>query len=202
MIRNIIFDVGNVLVEFNWKRMLWVSGVTEEEFEAVANATVLSSMWGELDRSLLSDEEILAGFIQNAPEYEEKIRRVWDNLSASIRCFPYSVSWVRQFKEKGYKTYILSNYGKRGMEVTRQELPFVEDMDGAVFSYEVKMIKPEPEIYQVLLEKYHLKPEECVFMDDSERNLVAAKQAGIHTILFQSKEQAEQELEKLGVNCR
>lgn len=201
MIRNIIFDVGNVLVEYNWKRMLEVSDVTEEEFDAVAKATVLSPMWNELDRSLLSDEEILAGFIENAPEYEEKIRRVWDNFAESISCFPYSVSWVRKFKEKGYKTYILSNYSKRGVELTRPELSFTEDMDGVLFSYEVKLVKPEPEIYQVLLDRYGLNPEECVFMDDSERNVIAAREAGIHAIVFKNKEQAEAELKKLEVDC-
>lgn len=202
MIRNIIFDVGNVLVEYNWKKMLEASDITEEAYDIVAKATALSPLWNELDRSLLSDEEILQGFIDSAPEYEREIRQVWDNFPQSVRCYSYSVPWVRQFKEKGYKTYILSNYSRRGVELTRQELPFVEDMDGVVFSYEVKLVKPEPEIYQALLEKYRLKPEECVFMDDNEKNVIAAREAGIQAILFRNKEQAEIELEKLGVDCK
>lgn len=200
MIRNIIFDVGNVLVEYSWERMLKALHITGEAYDAVAKATVLSPMWNELDRSLLSDEEILEGFIQNAPEYEKEIRLVWDNIPESIQCYDYSVEWVRKFRKKGYKTYILSNYSKRGYEATKQELPFVTDMDGVLFSYEVKLVKPEPEIYQTLLEKFRLKTEECVFLDDNEKNVIAAKEAGIHAIHFRNKEQAEAELEKLGVH--
>ena len=73
--------------------------------------------------------------------------------------------------------------------MTRQELPFVADMDGVLFSYEVKLVKPEPEIYQTLLEKYRLRPEECVFMDDNEKNVVAARKAGMYAIHFKNKEQ-------------
>lgn len=199
MIRNIIFDVGNVLVEYSWERMLQALHITGEAYDAVAKATALSPMWNELDRSLLSDEEILQGFIKNAPEYEREIRLVWDNIPESIHCYDYSVEWVRKFRKKGYQTYILSNYSRRGFEMTRQELPFVEDMDGVLFSYEVKLVKPEPEIYQTLLEKFQLKPEECVFLDDNEKNIIAAREAGIHAIHFKNKEQAEAELEKLGV---
>lgn len=199
MIRNIVFDVGNVLVEYSWERMLEALHITGEAYDAVAKATALSPMWNELDRSLLSDEEILQGFINNAPEYEREIRLVWDNIPESIHCYDYSVEWVRKFRKKGYKTYILSNYSKRGYEVTKQELPFVADMDGVLFSYEVKLVKPEPEIYQTLLEKFQLKPEECVFLDDNEKNIIAAREAGIHAIHFKNKEQAEEELAKLGV---
>lgn len=199
MIRNIVFDVGNVLVEYSWERMLEALHITGKAYDAVAKATALSPMWNELDRSLLSDEEILQGFINNAPEYEREIRLVWDNIPESIHCYDYSVEWVRKFRKKGYKTYILSNYSKRGYEVTKQELPFVADMDGVLFSYEVKLVKPEPEIYQTLLEKFQLKPEECVFLDDNEKNIIAAREAGIHAIHFKNKEQAEEELAKLGV---
>ena len=68
-----------------------------------------------------------------------------------------------------------------------------------ILSYEVKMIKPMPEIYRLLLERYALKPEECVFLDDSEENIEGARRAGIQTVLFKDRCQAGQELEKLGV---
>lgn len=202
MIRNIVFDVGNVLVEYSWERMLRTLHITGEAYDAVANATALSPLWNELDRSKMSDEDILKGFIQNAPEYEKEIRLVWDNIPESIHCFPYAVSWVRKFREKGYKTYILSNYGKRAFEMTKQELPFVADMDGVLFSYQVQQIKPEPEIFHTLFDTYHLKPEECVFLDDNEKNIIAARENGMHAIWFKGKEQAEKELEKLGVSCQ
>ncbi len=81
-----------------------------------------------------------------------------------------------------------------------EELSFVEEVDGAIFSYEVQSTKPEPEIYQALFQKYQLDPTECVFLDDNRGNIVAANQLGMATILFHTKQQADEELRSLGVN--
>ena len=70
-------------------------------------------------------------------------------------------------------------------------------MDGGVMSYEVKCLKPDPAIYQSLFEKYHLKPEECVFIDDNAANIDAAKKLGMKTILFQDYFQAQKQLNVL-----
>ena len=80
-------------------------------------------------------------------------------------------------------------------------LSFLSDVDGQVFSFEVHQIKPEPEIYQLLLKRYGLKAEESVFLDDTLKNVEAAEEQGIHGIHFLTKEQAEEELRKLGVDC-
>lgn len=199
MIKNIIFDVGMVLVDFCWQRVFEQLGFTGETYDAVADATARSGMWTEFDRSRMGDEEILAGFIANAPEQEKNIRLFWEHVGDTISCYPYSVEWVQTFKDKGYKCYILSNYPKRTYELTRQKLPFEKLMDGALYSYQVQQIKPEPEIYQTLLKKYSLKPEECVFLDDSPKNVEGAKRAGIHAIQFTTKKAVMRELERLGV---
>ena len=80
-------------------------------------------------------------------------------------------------------------------------LDFLDDVDGGILSYQEKTVKPEPEIYQRLLERYGLVPEECVFLDDLEENLAAAAKFGIHTVLFTGKEAAVEELRKLGVEA-
>lgn len=197
MIRNIIFDVGMVLVDFCWEKVLKNLGFEGELFERVADATVRSGMWYEYDRSLCSDEEILSGLIANAPELESEIRLFWEHMAGTIEQYPYAEAWVKSFKEKGYHCYILSNYARRTYELTRQELPFEKQMDGALFSYQVQKVKPEPDIYQILLERYRLKPEECVFIDDNPNNVAAAEKLGIYGVLFTSKEEAERELTKL-----
>ena len=76
-------------------------------------------------------------------------------------------------------------------------MPFLENMDGVVFSCEVKEIKPEPEIYKTLLSRFGLKPEESVFLDDRPENCEAARKLGIHAIEFHDLKQAAKELEKL-----
>lgn len=199
MIRNIIFDVGNVLVDFRWEGAVRDHGLTGERLERLRRATLKSPMWNELDRSTLPDEEILAGFIQNDPGIEADIRRMWQYNHEMIRCFADSHDWVRGFKERGYGCYILSNYSRHTYEITRKELEFENLMDGSLYSFQVRQVKPEPEIYETLLARFSLKPEECVFLDDSAANVEAAGRLGIHGIVYQSREQARQELARLGV---
>lgn len=199
MIRNIIFDVGNVLVEFRWEEAVRDHGLTGERLERLRKATLGSDMWNELDRSALSDDEILAGFIKNDPEMEEEIRRMWQYNGEMIRCYDYSHSWIQGFKEKGYGCYILSNYSRYTYQQTREELSFEKLMDGSLFSFQVQQIKPEREIFRSLMTRFDLKPEECVFLDDNRDNIEAARALGIHGILFENQAQAIKALEELGV---
>ena len=103
-------------------------------------------------------------------------------------------------KKAGYRIYILSNYGSWTYEKTKADaLNFLEYVDGAIFSYEVKMIKPDAGIFHVLFEKYGLQPEECVFLDDLAANIEGAKAVGMHGIVFTGLADALAELEKLDV---
>lgn len=201
MIKNIILDVGKVLVEWEPDEAFRKLGFDGETSHAVAEATVLSPDWNELDRSMLSNEELLAGFIGKAPEYETEIRLMWDNIGLPIYQYEYSRPWIQRMKQKGYRVYILSNYSRWTYENTAEALSFLEDVDGAVFSFQVQQIKPEPEIYRSLLEKYSLKPEECVFLDDRQENLDAAAAQGIVGIRFTTYEEAVRSLQEYGVTC-
>ncbi len=197
MIRNIIFDVGMVLADFCWEKVMHELGFSGEIFERLADATVRSDAWRDYDRSLISDEEILASFIANAPGLEKEIRLFWDHMADTIERYPYAEDWVGSLKEEGYHCYILSNYSKRTFELTKEKLTFLKRVDGALFSWQVKLNKPEPEIYRTLLERYQLKPEECVFLDDSLDNVNAARNMGIHAIHFTGIEDAKKKLREL-----
>ena len=78
-------------------------------------------------------------------------------------------------------------------------MDFLKNMDGAIFSYEVNLLKPEPEIYQTLLDRFHLKPEETVFLDDTAENCEGARKLGITAVQFRDFKQAAADLEKLGI---
>ena len=113
MIRNIIFDIGNVLACFRWRDLFAELGFTGEKFDRIAAATILHpTMWPEFDRSLMSDEEIIASCIARAPEYEEDIRMIFERTELLVEEYPYSYGWIKELKERGYKIYLLSNYGK------------------------------------------------------------------------------------------
>ena len=199
MIRNIILDVGNVLVAWDPISVFRSLGFAEDDIEPIANATINSPEWDEFDRSARPDEEILESLIQNAPEYEKEILLFWEHVGESIRTYPYAVEWIEDFKQKGYRVYILSNYSSYTYEKTREALKCTELADGRLFSYEVKQVKPEAEFYQTLLKRYELIPEECVFIDDKQENVDGAIKEGIHGIQFQTLEQVKEQLRELGV---
>lgn len=200
MIKNIIFDIGNVLAAFDWEGNLRKYNFSEEKYEEIANALYRSSDWEEMDRGVMTTEEVIARFCGKLPEYESEIRQIVADYSRIIHQYPYTKPMLRALKEKGYRLYYLSNYGKYGYEQTKTELDFIELMDGGLFSYEVKMIKPSKWIYMELLERYELRPEETVFFDDNAKNAKAAELAGITGIHFLSYEQAMEELEKISAD--
>ena len=197
MIKNIIFDVGMVLVNWDPHAAFQELGFDEKTEEAVGNATVYSDAWNESDRSVLDAEEQLAVFVQNAPEYEKEIRQAIYNYKDMAQQYDYTKPWLKELKEKGLRLYYLSNYGEFGVQETLEALDFRELMDGGIFSYEVKMIKPSRWIFEELLYRYGINREEAVFFDDNAANAEAACQVGLHGIQFTGYEDARQKLESL-----
>ena len=200
MIRNIIFDIGNVLASFRWAELFKELGFTGETFDRIAAATVLHpTMWNEFDRSLMSDEEIITKCIEREPGYEKEIRLLFSKTELLVEEYASSCDWITGLKEQGYRVYLLSNYGKTSFESARDtgRLSFLPLVDGAVISYEVKIVKPEPGLYEALLKKYELKAEESVFLDDKAENIEAAKALGFHGIVVKSGEQAREDLQTL-----
>lgn len=197
MIRNVILDVGNVLVDYCWKKHLNSFGFSEEIAKRVAAATALSEDWDEYDRGVLTDDEVLNRFIENDPGVEKEIRMYVENLSGVIEVYPYAEQWIRDLKAQGLHVYILSNFGEKCYNDCGSKMDFTGLVDGAVFSWREKVIKPDDAIYQCILRRYQLIPEECVFFDDREVNVEGAKRNGIHGIVFEDQAQANGELAAL-----
>ena len=197
MIKNIVFDIGNVLAGFAWEDFYRSFGYSEEIFEKLADATVRSPFWNEMDRGKLSDEELLEGFIKNDSSIEKEIREVFENVEEIIQRFDYAIPWIRELKEKGYHIYVISNFSRKAHVECIKALDFLEEIDGEILSYQVKLIKPSPEIYQLLCSKYNLKAEECVFIDDLPKNVEAARTERMKGLIFESLDQAKRELEEI-----
>ena len=197
--QNVIFDVGNVLVDYDWKTYLKGFHFPEEEEKKLAKEIFQSDIWNERDKGLYDEEEYIRRFIEKAPEYKKDIRRVLRETPKTIGTKDYAQTWVQYLKKRGYRLYILSNYSEYMLERTKAKMNFLKYMDGAVFSCDVKEVKPEPAIYKILLEDYGLKPEECVFIDDREENCRGARKLGMHAVRFHDFKQAAADLEALGV---
>lgn len=198
MIKSIIFDVGDVLVHFGWEDCYRKLGYEGERLERIADATVRSLWWEELDKGTITTEEAIAHYIEAAPEYAEEISHTYDYMDMMMTRFDYTLDWLQELRERGYKIYILSNWSEPAYRICKTHtLSFLEEVDGAVISYQEHVIKPDPEIYQILCERYQIRPEEAVFLDDREVNVRGAQSVGLHTIHFQSYEQAKAELDAL-----
>lgn len=198
-IDTIIFDVGNVLVDFDWKGYLDGFGFSKKIRDAVASAVFLSSQWNEMDKSLLPDREYLDLFIRNAPQYESEIRNVYENCAGCIHPRDYAIPFVCKCREQGYRTYILSNYSRCLFYKTEHKMPFRKYMDGELFSFQIGQIKPDPEIYESLLEEYAIEPQRALFLDDRQENLDTADRLHIHTLLFTSYVEVLKALETMEI---
>lgn len=198
-ISTIVFDIGNVLVKFDWEHYLDSFSFFKEIKEKVANATVKSNTWNELDQGIFTKEKMLQRFIENDPTIAEEITIFFKNMTGIIKQYDYTVPWILDWKEKGYQVLVLSNFPEQIYADCKEDMNFLQYTDGGIISFQEKMIKPNEDIYQLLLERYELTPNQCVFLDDREENLVTARTLGFHTVLFTTKEDAIMQLKKLGV---
>lgn len=198
MIKNIVFDMGMVLVSFNWKEYLETLPFDKATKDLMVEKALGNlNVWNEHDRGVLSDEEFITFASREAPQIREPLRVYMDGVGRIIREYDYSKEWLHTLKERGYRIYILSNYGATPYQYAREHFTYFDEADGIVISSDVKMVKPEPGIYQYLLEHFQLNPEETVFIDDRKDNIQAAATFGIHGIVFQNYQQGTEELEKM-----
>ena len=201
MIRNIIFDIGNVLTDFRWKEFLSDRGFSEEMTARIARASVLTPLCDEVDRGVWDMEKLMQEFIRRDPEIASELRLAFDNVKGMVTKRDYAIPWIQRLKTHGYKVYYLSNFSIKAYEDCQDALDFIPFMDGGILSCREKVIKPDAEIYRILLSRYSLKAEESVFIDDTGKNVDAAEALGIHGICFKSRKQAEEELRQLGVDA-
>jgi len=200
MITTIIFDLGAVLIDWNPRLMYRTLFDDEAEMEKFL-AEITTSDWNEeqdAGRPLLEGTEIL---VQQFPEHEHLIRafyRRWDEMLGEA--FHDTVEILKKLKENGkYKLYALTNWSAETFPVALARFEFLHWFDGVVVSGEEKMRKPTPEFYHILLDRYQVKPEDALFIDDNYRNILAAEKIGIKCIHFVSAEKLKEELARNGV---
>ena len=187
-IENLIFDVGNVLLEYRWYQMLLDFGLTEEEAQTARPHIFDNKLWNEFDLGNLTTQEIIDRYCVELPQYEELLRWFFGHLELMHVARPDIWKRVHDLKEKGYRIYLLSNYSEDFFNIHTKDADFMNDIDGRLVSYEVHLMKPDPAIYKCLLDKYELKTEESVFFDDRLENTQAAEALGIKSYTITSKD--------------
>ena len=184
MIKNIVFDMGNVLLRFDPGLFMERIGVAEADRPLLMRDVFKSLEWAQMDRGTLTDEEAVVSMCSRIPARlhgaAEKLVTAWDRPILEIEG---SFALVKELKELGYGVYLLSNASLRQHEYWPR-LPASRFFDGTLISADVKIIKPQPEIYGLLYEKFSLLPEECFFIDDSNYNIEAALNSGMPGAVF------------------
>lgn len=195
MIKNIIFDMGKVLVSFEWQDFLQKLGITGEAYDVISRH-IFNDMWIKLDKYACNESETRKRFLEAAKDYPDEVKLICDNIYDISSPYEYACDWIRELKKRGYNVYLLTNFGKFQFETLLKKYVFVRLVDGKVVSYEIEEVKPDKAIYEHLLEKYSLKPDECVFIDDREENIEAAVCLGINGIVFTTYDETRNKLEK------
>jgi 2-haloacid dehalogenase len=199
-IKTIIFDLGNVLI--NWNPMHLYQGYFDsEEKQKYFFENICTPEWNEEQDAGRSIVEATEELIKKYPEWEQAIRDYYGRWTEMLKGpIPESVEILRQLKDSGkYKLYALTNWQAGLFDIALVRYSFLHWFDGRVVSGEEKMRKPFPEFYQRLLDRYHVKPSEALFIDDSLRNVKAAEGLGIKSIHFQSPTQLKSKLTEEGI---
>jgi 2-haloacid dehalogenase len=192
----IIFDFGGVLIRWDPRNLYarYFPGQPQAMEEFLKEIDFME--WNAQQDKGRSFAEGVELHVRKHPEYADLIKAYHENWKESITGeIDGTVELLRTLKEKGYPVYGLSNWSAETFPTIRHEFDFLNLLDDIVISGEINLVKPEPEIFEFLLEKIDTPAAQCLFIDDSPANIAAAKKFGFDTVHFKSPEQLKQELE-------
>ena len=194
-IKNIVFDLGRVLIKFEPKEYI-EQNVPEEKREDFYNGIFGSTEWLMLDRGTLSYEDAKKIFKERVPGADKQIDRLFDvDLFEILQPIEENVKLLSKLKKK-YNLYILSNFHQPAFEHIFKKYDFFRLFDGHTVSCYYYLLKPEKEIYDTLIDKFNLIPEETVFIDDTKVNIDACEKEGIRGIHLPDYTELKQKLEE------
>ncbi len=178
MIKNIVFDMGGVLIDYNPEKALYAL-FDKETADILLREVFRNKIWADKDRGIIMPDEIMALKRNSIPEaVYEKTYEMVENFYPYMPPFENMYGFVKELKDNGYGIYLLSNASSDFHE-RRKDIPALSLFDGVLISADHKLLKPEREIYEALYEKFSLNPDECFFIDDVQANIDGAKAAGM-----------------------
>ena len=196
-LNTVIFDVGKVLVDFDPEGFL-LREIPDAGIRRRLMAAIFENpAWVDADRGIEPEEEILRRFIRQAPDLEREILRLYEKTGETVSLFPYSVPWIQELKSRGFRIFALSNYSRHLYERTAHKMKFLPLLDGALFSWQCRSIKPDAAIYRHLFARYGICPSEAVFLDDNAQNVAKASELHMKAILFTGPDAAKAALNRL-----
>lgn len=191
MLKNIILDFGNVIMNWNPDQILNQYELTADEHKLLRETIFGSKEWLEIDAGKLTEQEATEIFLSRVPEkLKAKTKQIMETWPENVDFYEPVFLFIDSLRKQGYRIYGLSNTGMQFANFVKNS-GFGDYFDGYVFSAEEKLLKPDPKIYQKLLERYQLVPEESVFVDDLKENTQAAEALGMYGFTFKINKLAE-----------
>lgn len=185
MIKNIVFDMGQVLIHWTPKQFVSLLKLSEEDTQLVERELFRNVEWVKLDRGTIAEEDAVSSVCQRLPEHlHDGVRQLvtgwWKWPLAPMEGM---AELIRELRSLGYGIYLLSNASSRLHEYFHR-IPGSECFDGMVVSGDLKLLKPQKEIYHALYTQLDLAPEQCLFVDDMPANVEGAMLTGMNGFVF------------------
>lgn len=193
MIKNIIFDLGDVLINNNPLEYIRSLGYSEEKTQELYRALSTDSLWHAKDIGIYeSYVDCIPIFQEHHPLLAKEIAEFFQDSWMGKVYTPIEENLVlyQKAQELGYNIFYLTNYSVDGFAYLEENYDFIKNANGKVVSSHVHCCKPERKIYELLLNKYRLNASECLFFDDNINNIMAAKELGFHAMLFTNVQEA------------
>jgi len=189
MLKNIVFDMGNVILDFNTRKMAGYFTSDPEATDTVCRELFSNKEWLELDRGVTDEATALKGILGRVPaKYHELCRKILYGWYEYFLPIDGTYEQILKLKQRGFGLYTLTN-AALSFRTYCKNSPAFELMDGILVSAEEHLMKPEPEIYLRLLDKFGLKAEECLFIDDYAPNVKGATDLGFYGYVFRGDPQ-------------
>lgn len=199
MIKNIVFDIGNVLVSFKPKDYLYGKFEDNVLADRLHKIIFTGSEWVGLDEGTITEEDAFLKFCSMNRDCEKHIMEIKNDWYGMLTPIEGSIKIVYELKSKGYKLYLLSNYHTQAFDWIYENYDFFKLFDGMIVSAKVKCLKPSPDIFKKLAKTYQILPEESVFIDDTLINIDAAEKLGFKALHFTSPDQLFEDLRLIDI---
>lgn len=183
--KNVIFDYGNTVVEFEPMNIVRRFGVTDNaDADILCEKVFDRKYWDKMDSDDITQDEFIKGVLSELPDRLHRIAK--DICNNWITNLPYITGMddlIHKLKKDGYRIYLLSNISRHFAE-NSGKIEIFKEFDGLVFSGSIGLVKPNRDIFEYILKKYNLNPNETLFIDDNKQNVNTAEGMGIKSLLF------------------
>lgn len=197
MIKNIIFDLGGVVIDFKPENYLEYLGFDRDDIKLFSKIVFKGEEWTKCDLGNYTIFQVEEKLLQDYPQYSDKFKKIFSNLDYDYILFEKkeTSNYLKELADRGYNIYILSDLSKDCYNYNRK-FNFFRFTKGGVYSFKIGSVKPSMNNYYTLLRKYNLVAEESIFIDDRKNNIDAANSIGIHGILFTDIESLKTKMSK------